>query len=163
MNRDDLRRAMRLARQTAGLTLQQVADRAGVSITTVHAWEIGRADLKAATLFAILSALGLTLRVEEAAAAERPAAPEGPAQPPATDPPRAVTHEDLAALLDQALDRMRAEVQADADRREADIRARLLRLEREVRDGEGGPPGRMDLPAGRVVSGEASAKRGLKE
>lgn len=35
---------MRAWRQKAGLTLADVAERLGVSVPTVHRWEVGRAD-----------------------------------------------------------------------------------------------------------------------
>jgi y4mF family transcriptional regulator len=70
--------AVRARRKDLGLTQGETAELAGVAVRTVHAVEAGKATVRLDALLAVLSAVGLQLRLERGnalaalVAAERP-------------------------------------------------------------------------------------------
>lgn len=56
--------ALRARRKDLGLTQQEIAELAGVATRTVHAVEAGKPTVRLDALLAVLSALGLQLRLE---------------------------------------------------------------------------------------------------
>lgn len=65
----DLGRAVRARRRRLGLTQLETAELAGVAARTVHAVEAGKATVRLDALLAVLTALGLRLRLERGPAA----------------------------------------------------------------------------------------------
>jgi HTH-type transcriptional regulator/antitoxin HipB len=55
---------VRARRKDLGLTQEEVAELAGVSARTLHAIEAGKVTIRLDALLAVLSALGLQLRLE---------------------------------------------------------------------------------------------------
>lgn len=68
---------LRRLRTAAGLTQQQLADRAGVSRRWIGLCEKGHPGAEVGNLMRVLRALGLALRLEPAPAAENPGTWEG--------------------------------------------------------------------------------------
>lgn len=64
----DLAVAVRLRRKHLGLTQTEAAELAGVAVRTVHAVEAGKVTVRLDALLAVLSALGLQLRLERGGA-----------------------------------------------------------------------------------------------
>lgn len=60
----DLAEAVRARRRQLGLTQQETAELAGVATRTVHAVEAGKPTLRLDALLAVLTAVGLQLRLE---------------------------------------------------------------------------------------------------
>ena len=65
----DLGGAVRARRRRLGLTQLETAELAGVAARTVHAVEAGKATVRLDALLAVLTALGLQLRLERGHAA----------------------------------------------------------------------------------------------
>ena len=61
-----LSRHLRLARETRGLTVAEVAQRAGVTPTAVYSWEAGRSRPRAENLSALCKVVRLPLAEAEA-------------------------------------------------------------------------------------------------
>lgn len=65
----DVAVAVRARRKRLGLTQDETAELAGVAVRTVHAVESGKVTVRLDALLAVLSALGLQLRLERGNAA----------------------------------------------------------------------------------------------
>ena len=62
-NASDLAQAVRASRRSAGITQQELADLAGVSVRTISELEAGESAISFSRLMAVLAVLGLSLSV----------------------------------------------------------------------------------------------------
>lgn len=59
----DARDTIILCRMKSGMTLEEVARRSGVNHTTVHNWEVGKADPTFFKMQCVLGAMGFGLKL----------------------------------------------------------------------------------------------------
>lgn len=52
---------MRRARKKAGISIEELAKRSGVSNVTIRSWELGRGGMIIETAMAVANALGITI------------------------------------------------------------------------------------------------------
>jgi DNA-binding XRE family transcriptional regulator/mannose-6-phosphate isomerase-like protein (cupin superfamily) len=123
---DDVPRRLRAERERRGISLRELARRLGISPSAISQIETGRARPSVATLWAIVTELGMSLddlfahdgdRRQAGAAAAAPAAAEAPPAPaPASLPVvTAATREALQLATGVRWERMTADADPDVD------------------------------------------------